>query len=187
MPANTVVLTAADGRVQALPLQPLLERGAILVDHVNGEPINHSFGGYNQLMVPGLPARYFIRDIVAIDFEERDNPPLLPAFEKDGHDFTNRPNVSVQGNYLFHVGDVARFEGYADDFDRDIVAVELSFDEGGHWLKQDTSDSRAGRWVWWTFDWRIEEPGSYVLHVRSVNEDGVASPTPAVHRFEVVP
>lgn len=187
MAANTVVLTAADGRVQALPLQPLLERGAILADHVNGEPIERSFGGFNQLMVPGLPARYFVRDIVSIDFEEREHPPALPAFENDGHDFTNRPNVSAKGGYLFQVGETVRFEGYADDFDRDILAVEFTLDDGKHWTRCDTQGAHAGKWVWWTLDWKAEKPGTFVLRVRSVNEQGDASPIPAMHQFEVVP
>ncbi|MDO5043320.1 MAG: hypothetical protein Q4D92_07405 [Slackia sp.] len=186
MAANTVVLTAADGRVQALPLASLVERNAVLADHVNGEPIEHSFGGFNQLMVPGLPARYFVRDIVSIEFEERDVPPSFPAFEDDGHDFTNRPNVSVQGKTVFRTGETARFEGYADDFDRAIVAVELSFDNGENWLRCATEGAEAGRWVWWTFDWDTEAPGVYQLSVRSVNEDGKKSPIPALHRFTVM-
>lgn len=186
MAANTVVLTSSDGRVQALPLQLLLERGAILADRVNDEPIAESFGGVNQLMVPGLPARYFVRDIVAIDFEEREIVPVLPPFEDDGRDFTNRPNVSVRGSYVYRVGEAVRFEGYADDFDRDITAIEFSLDEGAHWTRYETKGARAGRWVWWTFDWEARCPGVYALWVRSVNEGGSVSPVAAVHTFEVV-
>ena len=44
----------------------------------------------------------------------------------------------------------------------------------------------ADRWVSWIFAWTPEASGAYQMKVRSVNEDGDASPIAAVHTFEVL-
>lgn len=183
---NTVTFTASDGMKVAFPLDFLIERGAIIADKINSENIMDVMGCSNQLWIPGFPAKYFIRDIVAIDFTEEDEPPALPDFVDDGHDFTNRPNVSCKAEYVGYVGQTMRFEGWADDYDKRIIAVEFSLDGGEHWTRQSTEGTDAVRWVWWTFDWVPEEEGDYRMLVRSVNEDGKSSPTPAAHAFQVL-
>ena len=52
---------------QSFPLDFLLERGAIVANRVNGEDIMSVMGATNQLWVPGLPAKYFVRDIRDMD------------------------------------------------------------------------------------------------------------------------
>ena len=78
------------------------------------------------------------------------------------------------------------FEGWADDFDKRIVAVEFSLDDGISWTRHETTGADAVRWVWWTFEWTPREEGMFAMKVRSVNEDGKASPIPAVHNFQVM-
>lgn len=184
---NTVTFTASDGKEVSFPLDFLIERGAIIADKINGEDISKVMGCANQLWIPGFPAKYFIRDIASIRFTQQDEPPALPDFEDDGHDYTNRPNVSCKAEPVGRVGEPMRFEGWADDFDKRIVAIEFSLDGGKTWTSRQTSGADAVRWVWWTFDWTPERPGSYSMHVRAVNEDRKVSPTPAVHAFEVEP
>ena len=65
---NTVTFVGADGMEQSFPLDFLLERGAIVANRVNGEDIMSVMGATNQLWVPGLPAKYFVRDIREIRF-----------------------------------------------------------------------------------------------------------------------
>ena len=67
-----------------------------------------------------------------------------------------------------------------------IIAVEFSLDNGEHWTRYDLGDTTADRWVSWTFAWTPEASGAYQMKVRSVNEDGDASPIAAVHTFEVL-
>lgn len=183
---NTVTFTATDGTVVAFPLDFLIERGAIIADKINGENIADVMGCSNQLWIPGFPAKYFIRDIAKIDFTWEDEVPPLPDFTDDGHDYTNRPNVSCKADYVGHVGEPMLFEGWADDYDKRIIAVEFSLDDGAHWTRHDTAGTDAVRWVWWTFEWTPEEEGDFHMMVRSVNEDGKASPIAASHRFQVL-
>ena len=130
MECNTATFTASDGTQVAFPLDFLIERGAVIADKVNGEDISLVMGCSNQLWIPGFPAKYFIRDIVDITFTNEDEPPALPDFQDDGHDFTNRPNVSCRAKYVGHVGQAMKFEGWADDYDKRIVAVEFPWMAG---------------------------------------------------------
>lgn len=187
MECNTVTFTASDGKEVSLPLELLVERGAVVASKVNGEDVLSVMGAVNQLWVPGLPAKYYVRDIAAIRFSKEDEPPALDPFVNDGVDFVNRPNVSVRADYRGTVGEPLSFEGYAADYDRAIAAVQFSLDQGDHWTSYPVERASADRWVCWHFDYTPEAPGFYQLKVRSVNEDGKASPVSAVHVFEVLP
>lgn len=183
---NTVTFTATDGAVVAFPLDFLIERGAVIADRINGENIADVLGCSNQLWIPGFPAKYFIRDIAKIDFTRENEVPPLPDFTDDGHDYTNRPNVSCKAEHVGRMGEPMLFEGWADDYDKRIVAVEFSLDGGASWTRHDTSGTDAVRWVWWTFEWVPEESGMFQMMVRAVNEDGKTSPIAAVHNFQVL-
>lgn len=67
-------------------------------------------------------------------------------------------------------------DGYAEDYGKQIVSVQFSLDDGSHWTTYDVSDSCSDLWVYWTFSFVPEKPGTYRLLVRSVNADGEASP-----------
>lgn len=183
---NTVTFTATDGTVVAFPLDFLIERGAIIADKINGENIADVMGCSNQLWIPGFPAKYFIRDIAKIDFTREDEVPPLPDFTDDGHDYTNRPNVSCKAEYVGRVGEPMVFEGWADDYDKRIVAVEFSLDGGTSWTRHNTSGTDAVRWVWWTFEWTPTEEGMFQMMVRAINEDEKHSPIAAAHNFQVL-
>lgn len=83
------------------------------------------------------------------------------------------------------VGQTIAFQGYADDFDKRIVAMQFSLDEGCTWTTHDVSDTTADLWVHWTYAFTPERPGSYRLKVRSMNEEGRTSPASAVADFLV--
>ena len=87
----------------------------------------------------------------------------------------------VQGK----VGEPLTFEGYADDYDKAIVAMEFSLDGGTTWTRHATEGAQAGRVLSWTFVYTPEKPGRYQLRVRSVNEDGRHRPLADVVEFEV--
>ena len=83
------------------------------------------------------------------------------------------------------VGKPMNFEGYADDFDKAIVAVEFSLDNGETWTSFDTTSSDTDSWVYWSFDYVAEQPGIFKLDVRAVTEDGTVSPLASSVVFEV--
>lgn len=77
------------------------------------------------------------------------------------------------------VGQTMTFEGYADDYGTQIVAVEFSLDDGASWASFDVSASDPGKSVHWTYSYTPEQPGTYQLFVRSVTADGRRSPMAA--------
>ncbi len=186
MKNNTVTFTCADGRTESFPLAELIERGAVIADKVNGDDVSMVMGSANQLWVPGLPAKYFLRDIVRIEFSNEEVPPKLPKFEDDGHDYTNRPNVSAKCDAVGRVGETMAFEGWADDYDKAIVGIEFSVDGGASWTRYDMPGNKAGKLTSWKFTWTPAQAGPHSMRVRSVNEDGKVSPTPALCIFEVL-
>lgn len=186
MKPNTVTFTCADGREERFSLQMPVERGAVIADAIDGAPMAAVMSSSNQLWIPGLPAKYFLRDIVNIEFTCEDEPPVLPAFEDDGHDYANRPNVSATCAATGCVGTPMVFSGWADDYDVPIAAIEFSLDEGVSWSRFETTAATVGRLTMWSFTWTPPAPGSYAMRVRAVNGAGTASPIPALCRFEVL-
>ena len=89
--------------------------------------------------------------------------------------------------YFTMVGEPITFSGYADDYDKAIVAVEFSMDGGETWTRYGTPESRPGRWTRWHFSYTPKQEGAYQLCVRSVNEDGVRSPVSAIVNFVASP
>ena len=95
MKKNVVLFTCADGREERFSLKMLIERGAIVVNKVNGEDVAGVMGGANQLWIPGLPAKYFLRDIVRIEFLSEQEEPVLPDFVDDGRDYQNLSLIHI--------------------------------------------------------------------------------------------
>ncbi len=83
------------------------------------------------------------------------------------------------------VGHPMRFKGSAYDFGHAIVAIQFSLDDGATWTTYETPETNDFQNVGWTFDYAPEEPGCYVLKVRSVNDEGAASPEAAFAEFTV--
>lgn len=73
-------------------------------------------------------------------------------------------------------GKPVTLSGYAEDYGKQIVSIQFSLDGGSHWTTYDVSDSTSDLWVYWTFSYTPEKPGTYRLQVRSVNSEGKTSP-----------
>lgn len=84
-----------------------------------------------------------------------------------------------------HVGVPLEFKGTAYDFGHRIAAIEFSLDEGKNWTRYDTEGTNDYQNLTWTFTWTPEQPGFYVLRVRSVNDEGAHSPESAYAEIQV--
>lgn len=92
---------------------------------------------------------------------------------------------SMTGGVRGEIGHPLVFEGYANDPDCRIQAVQFSLDDGETWTTYETSGSQPDRNLYWRFEYTPEQAGIYQLLIRSVNEDGVESPIPAYIDFWV--
>ena len=146
-------------------------------------------GATNQLWVPGLPAKYFVRDIREIRFTNEEVPRVIGPFVDDGHDYTNRPDVAAKAEYVGRVGEPS------ESFPAGRATPTSA--QSSPWSSRSITASIGRASIWATprptagcpdraSPGRPRPPGAYQMKVRSVNEDGDASPIAAVHTFEKV-
>lgn len=93
---NAVRFTAADGMQNTLPLTYLMAHGATIAYAVNGEGLDQSVGGTNQLWIESSAGRHFTRDIVSVEFLALDEAPAEPSLDPTEYEYVNRPNVSAE-------------------------------------------------------------------------------------------
>lgn len=74
------------------------------------------------------------------------------------------------------LGERVTLRGTATDFDHAIRAIEFSLDEGRNWTRYETPGTNDYQNVSWEFAYEPKKLGLHVLRVRSVNDEGSASP-----------
>ena len=177
--ANAVTFKSGDGYGVKLPLTYALEKDAILVYKIGNTPIPSGA----QIWLPKSVARFFTRQVVDIEFSAEAQTPELPAVDAD-----QRAKINVLNRFEekgFRVGDQIVFEGYADDFENAIAAVEFSLDGGETWTACATPGTTAEKWVYWHFGYVTENVGTFKLDVRARAEDGTVSPMASSVVFSV--
>ena len=168
---NTVVVKGSDGYAVSVSLQKALEKNALLVYKVGGTGLKPENGGPVQLWMPGAAASYFTRQVTDIEFTHSDAEPAQPDTGRQ------QAKVSVLNtfeNAVFKTGSAITFEGYADDFETPITAVEFSLDGGETWSAFDTPNASPSKWVYWYFTYTPKQAGLYRLDVRSRTAEGIS-------------
>lgn len=178
--ANTVTFRSADGYGKALPLQYVMDKEALLVYKIGDTDLTAENGGQLQVWMPDTVAKYFTRQVTEIEVTKEDKVPDVIQPE-------NTYQVSVLNRFrdAFNVGDMIGFEGYADDFNTSIAAIEFSMDGGETWTTCETPNTTSRLWVYWHFDYLAETAGDYKLDVRAVAADGTVSPLASSVVFSV--
>ena len=177
---NTVTFKSADGYGLAMPLQYVLDKEALLVYEIGGTELTAENGGQLQVWMPDTVAKYFTRQVTEIELTAEAEAPEVLAPEK-----THQVSIVNRFRDSFKVGDMIGFEGYADDFNTKITAVEFSMDGGETWTTCPTENTTSRLWVYWHFDYQAEAAGTYKLDVRAVAEDGTVSPVASSVVFTV--
>ena len=93
---NTVTLVSEDGYRMSLPFEYVMARKSLLASAINGEGLASSVGGTNQLWVDAAAAKYFTRNVVAIELTVEPQEPAAPGSEDapEGQ-YVNRPNAGI--------------------------------------------------------------------------------------------
>lgn len=178
---NAVAVKGADGYTVSISMDKV--KNAMLVYKVNGENTAAEEGGPVQLWMPGTAANYFTRNVTDIEFIHADKTAEMAA-----PDAEQRAKVSFVNRFeksAFQVGDQISFEGYADDFDVAIAAVQFSMDGGKTWTTCETAGATPDKWVYWNFTYTAAQPGAYKLDARALTANGTVSPLASSIVFEV--
>ena len=177
--ANTLVVKSADGYAAKLPLKMVLEKEAMLAYQVGDKEIPTGV----QLWMPETVAKYFVRNVVELEVTQEAQVPTLDSRNDELQAEIALMNM-VEDN--FAVGKTMTFEGYADDFNDAIVAVEFSMDGGTTWTAYETPKATTDRWVYWHFGYTPTEAGTYKMTVRARTASGKTSPMAANVVFNVI-
>lgn len=92
---NTIVFTSSDGYEVALPLTYVAQRCSMIVYAVNGESVQNTMGGSNQLWLGSTSARYFVRNVASIELRTQDEAPAAPGAANAADAAKNVPNATI--------------------------------------------------------------------------------------------
>ncbi len=174
-PVVDVILRAADGYSDSIPLSVALQPSVLLAYGLNGETLPPEHGFPLRLVVPGIYGMKNVKWITEIELVDTD---YFGYWQQRGWSDTavvqihSRIDVPGGGSVL-PLGQDVFVGGIAFAGDRGIARVELSTDGGTTWqeVERETPLSRFS-WVrWWTM-WRPTVPGRYQLVVRAWDGTG---------------
>ena len=86
-----------------------------------------------------------------------------------------------------YVGEPIRFEGYVDDFEHGVAAVQLSLDMGTTWTDFPCNGARTELGLSWNFTYTPQAPGRYQLRARALSRTAEPAMTVESFTFDVLP
>ncbi|MFQ5449435.1 MAG: molybdopterin-dependent oxidoreductase [Nitrospinaceae bacterium] len=195
--ANTLILRAADGYHDTLPLRKGYHPGALLAYKMNGKPLTLEHGFPLRLLVPGL---YGIKQVKWLQEIEVARGAPEGYWQKRG--WSKKARVRIysridhpRGQDLLSTRSTV-IRGIAFAGDRGIQYVQVSIDGERTWsLAKLQTPLSPYSWVFWTFPCTFPRPGKYRIAVRAADQysglqrDGLRDPFPSgasgLHRIEV--
>lgn len=159
----------------------------LLAYEFNGEPLSWNNGYPCMLWIGGFCADHLSKNFSELQISADDQSLGAPGVPFPGEGTlqgSGKPNLGFMNTLegqIIQVGQPYTFEGWANGFDVNVVALEFSMDGGETWARCDTPDPDINRWVHWQYTWTPSaENGdtAYVLQARAIAEDGRVTPTP---------
>lgn len=196
--------TAPDGNTNPYSLATVPE--AYIVYEIDGKPLPWKQGYPCQLITPttGAPScTKELSDLVVLSKDEMTDVHEWNGWpcatdgggdyytagnwpDNDSNGYMNKPNVGIfsfDEGTVVKTGEPLTIEGYADAWNKRIVAMEFSMDGGVTWTRYDVKNADLDKWVNWHFTWTPPADSAYVLAVRSVDVDGNVTPEPLERLF----
>lgn len=171
-----VVLRAADGYSDSIPLSVAMRPEVILAYGLNGQTLPPEHGFPLRLVVPGIYGMKnvkWITDIELVDYDFRGYWQERGWSDSAIVQIHSRIDVPRKGATL-RVGDEVFIGGIAFAGDRGISRVEYSIDGGKTWTEAELEPPLSAlTWVRWWSIWRPVREGSYELVVRAWDGQGM--------------
>ena len=89
------------------------------------------------------------------------------------------------GRIFASQGESIQIKGNAYDFGHSVTAIQFSLDGGEHWTTHECEDTNDYQNLTWTLTFKLDQPGTYKMDIRSVNDRGEVSPECAHVDIEV--
>ncbi len=170
--ATDVILRAADGYSDSIPIDRAPQEGTLLCYEMNGEPLTPTHGLPVRLLVPGIYGMKNVKWITQIELVDYD----YKGFWQDrGWDdkaeylTTSRIDIPPPRTSLAR----PTIAGIAFAGDRQISQVEVSTNAGATWAQAELrSPLSPYSWVLWQYAWLPHQIGKYELQVRATDGRG---------------
>jgi DMSO/TMAO reductase YedYZ molybdopterin-dependent catalytic subunit len=167
-----VLLRAADGYTDSIPIDRAIADGTILAYQMNGAPLSPTHGFPLRLIVPGI---YGMKNVKWITAVEPVNYDYKGYWQTRGWDdlaeYKTMSRIDVPSKTIHGQTTIA---GIAFAGDRGISKVEVSTDGGNTWKTAQLKGPLSSySWVLWSYDWMPESAGSRAVIVRATDGAGV--------------
>lgn len=165
-----MVVRAADGYHESIPLKKARHRAAMLATHMNGQRLTKDHGYPLRLLIPGL---YGIKQVKWIQELELTSKRLPGYWNKKGWTHDARVQIFSRIDWPHQEDNLLRgyhnIRGIAFAGDRGIIRVQVSFDEGKTWqLAKLEKPLSEYSWVFWNVRVPLG-PGNHSVMVRAAD------------------
>jgi DMSO/TMAO reductase YedYZ molybdopterin-dependent catalytic subunit len=181
--------------VRNLPIGKALHPDTLLAWEMNGEPLPIEHGFPVRAIVPGWEGAYSVKWLTHIQASAREHDgffvqtayrypkrPVVPGGTVAAADTAALSGLPVK-SIITSPGDAAvatglmPITGFAWVGEGEIARVEVSTDRGETWSPARLGTDRAP-WAWrqFTYEWRVTEPGTYVVLSRATDTQGRTQP-----------
>jgi len=170
-----VVLKAADGYSDSIPLEVARDPRVIIAVSQNGRPLTREHGFPCRLRVPAI---YGMKNVKWVQSIEVSGSDYAGYWQKRGwsDDATvkTQSRIDVAGEGLAaRVGEQTWIAGVAWAGDRGIELVEVSLDAGTTWEAARVREPISSvSWVQWVFRWTPQEARTVTVACRATDGEG---------------
>ncbi|TAL12389.1 MAG: sulfite oxidase-like oxidoreductase [Nitrospirae bacterium] len=178
---------------RSIPIEKAMHPATLLAYEMNGEPLPLLHGAPLRLIVPGWHGDACVKWLTHLTVQEHEAEgfymqtayrmpaapvqpgaaaQMVPVTELVVKSLITRP---LEGAVL--AGETVQVEGVAFTGEGEIVRVEVSTDEGGHWSDAELVGERAPyAWRLWRYVWKGARPGRYTVWSRATDSRGRTQP-----------
>lgn len=170
-------------------IQHLIDQGAMIALKYWGHDLTVDQGYPVTLFIPGMGGCFSVKWLSTVEFGSDEKavtgswayqelfPDGFQGFLCSGWFSPGEDGTEVKA------GEPVAINGYAHveaDQGHRLSSVQFSADYGGHWTEVSLPENFDDKqWVYWEGTWTPEKAGTYVLHVKAIDEGGVEQYRPA--------
>lgn len=172
--AYDVIIRAADGYSDSIPLKRALAGDVLLAHHMNGLPLPQAHGFPIRLIVPGCYGMKSVQWLTSIEVAATDYKGYYAQKGwTDDATVKTTSRIDRPGHGETLAGRSHRIEGLAFSGTRGIQLVEISTDAGETWQSAELHQPQSpASWIFWYYDWMARTSGRHTLLVRATDGTG---------------